>query len=158
LTVCRREFELAICGTPDLDTALLRRHTRYDGIHPSHPVVAMFWEVLESLTPQQQASIMRFVWARERLPPTDAMFTRPFIIARMLRDDPDSSLPQAHTCAFQVRRLTIAVVACCSVCSARGYAVETHRVPIALDACVTLCCVSSLVCCRSICRCTRVPR
>ena len=91
-----------VCGSPGIDVAFLRRHTRYDGINPGHPVIGMFWEVLASLTPAQQASVMRFMWARERLPPSDAAFTRPFIIARMPRDDPDTSLPQAHTCVFQV--------------------------------------------------------
>jgi hypothetical protein len=100
--VARRELEVLVCGSPGIDVPFLRRHTRYDGINPGHPVIGMFWEVLAGLTPAQQASVMRFMWARERLPSSDAAFSRPFIIARMPRDDPDSSLPQAHTCVFQV--------------------------------------------------------
>jgi hypothetical protein len=119
----RREFELLVCGTPGIDVPFLRRHTRYDGIHPAHPVIGMFWDVLAKLTPMQQATVMRFMWARERLPPSDAAFTRPFIIARLPRDDPDSSLPQAHTCAFQVcctQAVILSVCRCCCCCSYRG--------------------------------------
>lgn len=96
------ELETLVCGSPGLDVAMLRRHTRYDGFSASHPVVAMFWRVLEAMAPEQQASVLRFVWARDRLPTSDAGWGRPFTVARMARDDPDASLPQSHTCSFQI--------------------------------------------------------
>lgn len=98
-----------MCGWPELDVDLLKRHTVYsNGYSADSPTIQYFWEVLRGLNPSQQASVLRFVWARTRLPTTRG-FSRPFTITLL---DRVSSLPLAHTCMFQVcsRRCFVLVV------------------------------------------------
>jgi hypothetical protein len=116
------QLEALIAACPGIDVDALRRRTRYEGWilpqvegetgqakafvphpdPPSHPTIVAFWEVLASLSPTQQESFLRFVYARRRLPPTDAPWPHAFVIARMSRTNPDTSLPCGHTCSFQL--------------------------------------------------------
>ena len=117
-------FEREVCGQATLDVALLKRNTQYEGYTADAPAVQHFWTALEGMSAEEQCSVLRFVWARERLPPSDAAFTQPFILARFYRDTPDASLPQAHSCSFQLdlpeysspqvlrRQLLLAAVSC----------------------------------------------
>ncbi len=91
-----------VCGSPAMDLAMLKRHTRLEGYTSDSPPVRYLFQVLARLSPRRQAQVLRFVWARDRLPPTDDGFPMPFVIARMPRDDPDRSLPASHTCSFQL--------------------------------------------------------
>jgi len=91
-----------ICGEEGLDIALLRRNTRTQMMEANSQLVDWFFEILGELPPRRQARILRFIWARERLPANDAGFSQPFTIAQIGRDDPDRSLPMAHTCGFQI--------------------------------------------------------
>jgi hypothetical protein len=95
-------LELRVCGRPGIDVDALRAHTQYEGYGPDHPVVARFWEVLRAMTPAEQESVMRFVYARRRLPAAAARWSHAFVIARMGRDHPDSSLPAGHSCFMRV--------------------------------------------------------
>jgi len=96
------QLEEAGCGAPGIDVTMLRRHTRYEGYEESSPVVAAFWRVLAAMAPGEHEAFTRLVNARRRLPPTDAGFTQPFVIARIGRGDPDASFPAAHSCTFQL--------------------------------------------------------
>jgi hypothetical protein len=65
----------------------------------------MFWNVLSTLSPTEQAMFLRFTYARTRLPTSDAGFSRNFKLQCMqpLRNaKPDDTLPVAHTCVFQL--------------------------------------------------------
>lgn len=97
-----RELELEVCGRQTLDVDLLRQNTRYEGYSETDPVVVMFWAALRRMSAKQQSAVLRFVWARERLPLSAADFPCAFIIAHLPSDDPDSNLPRAHTCSFQL--------------------------------------------------------
>ena len=66
---------------------------------------AMFWQVLRSYDPRQQAQFLRFCWARDRLPLTDQGFRdQKLRIVEMRRrfaaSAPDQALPEAATCSF----------------------------------------------------------
>jgi len=94
----RAAVEAAATGAPALDVARLRGAAKLVGWpSPAPPAVAAFWEVLEALAPRQQELVLRFVFARRRLPAGGggAVLT----IARMARDAPDGTLPVGHTCA-----------------------------------------------------------
>jgi hypothetical protein len=92
-----------VCGAPGIDVQLLKRNTRYEGgLTASSAVIKMFWDVLSAATAEEQSQVLRFVWARTRLPRSDAGFVRPFKIMLLHRDRPDGSLPQSHTCMFQL--------------------------------------------------------
>jgi len=96
------DFEAELCGQASLDLDLLQRNTRYEGFSPGSDAVKHLWLALGAMSPQEQALVLRFVWARDRLPSSDAAFSQPFVIARFYRDEPDASLPQAHSCSFQL--------------------------------------------------------
>jgi hypothetical protein len=98
------ELSTRACGTPGIDVDVLAAHTRYEGFRPDSPVVARFWRVLRAMSPREQESLMRFIFARRRLPAPGPAGRWPhlFVLARMARDDPDASLPQGHTCSFQL--------------------------------------------------------
>ncbi len=87
-------------------TGLLKRHTDHGrGIEEGSPLATMFWNVLSSMSPDEQALFLRFTYARTRLPNSDAGFSRNFKLHRMqpLRSaHPDDTLPVAHTCVFQL--------------------------------------------------------
>jgi hypothetical protein len=99
-------LERGVCGEPLIDIALLRRHTLYSGVDKDAPHVLAFWRVLESFTPSQRRRFVRFAWAQERLPATDAEFVRAG--TRMLlkpyqgAGTTDSVFPRADTCFFNV--------------------------------------------------------
>jgi hypothetical protein len=44
---------------------------------------------------------LRFAWGRSRLPPAEK-FDQKLKIARLATSKPDSSLPQSHTCFFDL--------------------------------------------------------
>ena len=128
--VSREELQLELCGQPKMDVDLLRRHTRLEGYSWTDPTIKAFWRALQSMTSRQQAAVLRFTWARERLPINSSRFTMPFVIVYVqpvcsgrhgvsphsfalpcvphrLRyapttGNPDRSLPCAHTCSFRL--------------------------------------------------------
>ncbi|KAA0165530.1 hypothetical protein FNF31_01875 [Cafeteria roenbergensis] len=119
-----RSLRTLVCGTSKMDVGMLRRHTRLAGFDKDAPQVGWLFSVLDSLPAARQATILRFIWARDRLPSTDAGFAMPFTLARLGRSNPDGTLPQAHTCSFQLdlppysseevlrERLCLAAAAC----------------------------------------------
>lgn len=82
-----RDVEAAICGTGDIDIALLRANTEYDeGVSPEDAHIQSLWRVLESFTAPQRQAFLRFVWARSRLPASAAEFTQKFRIQAAVID------------------------------------------------------------------------
>jgi hypothetical protein len=96
------ELERRLCGSPGIDVPMLQRHTRLEGFAATSPVVARFWRVLAAMTAEEQSSVLKFVYARARLPASDAAFNAQFTLYRLPRSAPDATLPQAHSCTFQL--------------------------------------------------------
>jgi hypothetical protein len=92
-----REVETFVAGRPDVDLAVLKRHTRYDGGYSaSHAVIKRFWRVLASFTPEDRSRYVRFVWGRARLPADGGSWTSSHTITRL--SGGDEALPMSHTC------------------------------------------------------------
>jgi hypothetical protein len=96
------QAEELVAGKPDIDVALLKRHTRYEGGYSAgHPVIRRFWRVLAALPPDDRAGYIRFCWGRSRLPGEGAPWSSQHTVNR-LAGGSDASLPLAHTCFFSV--------------------------------------------------------
>ncbi|ETO31097.1 HECT domain and RCC1-like domain-containing protein [Reticulomyxa filosa] len=102
------ELERLICGIPDINIDLLRRHTIYDkAIDPNSEYIEWFWKILHEFSPENKRKFIRFTWAQERLPNNDEEFTRlrlRFLIKPVIKSvaNIDQSLPKAHTCFFHL--------------------------------------------------------
>ncbi|KAA6386804.1 MAG: putative E3 ubiquitin-protein ligase, partial [Streblomastix strix] len=55
------EFDLALCGQRDIDIADWRANTIYHNFTSSSPIVIYFWEIVESMTPNERRQLLRFV-------------------------------------------------------------------------------------------------
>lgn len=95
-----QEMELMTCGSPKIDIAIWKKHTRYDGYNEDDTTVKLFWKVLESFTDEQRTDFVRFAWGRSRLP--RGRWTQPFKLTKKGGRDSTRSLPVAHTCFFSV--------------------------------------------------------
>jgi hypothetical protein len=87
------------CGAAALDVEALRAGCRLVGWAPGSPTPALFFAVLRAMAGAEQEEVLRFVFARRRLP---ARGGPALVLARMARADPDASLPMGHTCAGQL--------------------------------------------------------
>jgi E3 ubiquitin-protein ligase HERC2 len=100
------DVERIMCGKCTIDIELLQRCTTYElGLGPTAPQVLLLWKVLRGFTNAQRALFLRFVWGRSRLPASASDFERPFTVTPLggrCDIDPDSLLPQAHTCFFRL--------------------------------------------------------
>lgn len=67
-----RTLKTTIEGTTTLDLAALRRNTQYESFFPTDPYIQLFWKIVESWTPSEQKSLLKFVTAAERIPVTGA--------------------------------------------------------------------------------------
>lgn len=94
-----QELEVAVSGRPEIDIALLRRHTEYDGYSKDDPVIQRLWRVLESFTNEERTLFVRFVWGRSRLP-VQRRWPRKMKIQR--RSAGQNELPHSHTCFFSI--------------------------------------------------------
>jgi len=106
------ELRDTLCGAEDFDVELLKRNTEYEeGLNASDGHIQFLWQALQSMTAAERAAFLRFVWARARLPPTDASFTQKFKLQKLepsdidaLTDDAeiqqkrDALLPKSSTC------------------------------------------------------------
>lgn len=94
------ELQKVISGTPGgLDIADLRAHTNYSGgYNDGHPVIDLFWKVLESMTAEQQTGLLQFATSSDRAPLLGFRYLNPtFCIHRGGAGDLDR-LPSAATC------------------------------------------------------------
>eukprot|EP00466_Bigelowiella_natans_P021336 jgi/Bigna1/53538/estExt_Genewise1Plus.C_210001 len=99
------DLERSICGRPEIDVAMLRRHTKYSGVSSTAPHIKIFWRLLEKSSQETLRNLIRFCWGQTRLPATDKEFeithTRFMIKASSYRN-PDRVLPRADTCFFNL--------------------------------------------------------
>jgi len=100
------DLHARVCGRPTIDVRLLKRHTEYSGVSGTAPHVLYFWQVLEALTQDDRRAFVRFAWAQERLPGSDAEFertgTRMMIKPFGGTTNPDDAFPKADTCFFNL--------------------------------------------------------
>jgi hypothetical protein len=82
------EFELAVCGSPEIPIAVLRETARYDLSKDSAEVGYMF-EALEALSNEERSLFLRFVTGRARLPAS-------IKVARS--DGGHQAMPRSATC------------------------------------------------------------
>ena len=96
----RGELELEICGRHSMDVELLKRNTVFE--FGDQKFQTWFWNILKRMDGHSQAQFLRFVWARDRLPLTNAGFKdNKFCITEMRRRGVmDRCLPEAATCSF----------------------------------------------------------
>jgi hypothetical protein len=94
-----REISLAVGGKPDVDVAVLRAHTEYEGYRRDDPAILRFWTAMEGFTSEERSLFVRFAWGRSRLP-ASKRWPRRFRITR--RNAGDDQLPLAHTCFFSI--------------------------------------------------------
>jgi len=103
-----QDFEMRLCGKPEINIELLRRHTEYSGVKSSAPHIKYFWTVLKNFTHDERSRFIKFAWAQERLPASDEDFARErvrmLIKARNMRknENPDDVFPRADTCFFNL--------------------------------------------------------
>eukprot|EP00478_Filoreta_tenera_P000066 GABV01000066.1.p1 GENE.GABV01000066.1~~GABV01000066.1.p1 ORF type:complete len:531 (+),score=242.17 GABV01000066.1:681-2273(+) len=106
-----QELERLVCGVPTIDVELLKRHTEYSNCNESDPHIQHFWTVLREFSQEERRKFLKFVWAQERLPSSDAEFSRGGHKVRLLIKGPpqsndstdeaktiDASFPRADTC------------------------------------------------------------
>lgn len=92
-----KQLEELVCGNPNISIDYWKQHTEVSsGV--SRKTVSLFWKVIESLTPQEQAGLIRFAWGRSRLPTRSEDFTMKMKLQRGGR----ASLPVSHTCFFSI--------------------------------------------------------
>ena len=94
------ELEVLVCGSPDVDVALFRSKTRYEGYSASDPVIKRFWKVLTDWSPEERCAFLRWLWGRSRLPPEGSHWTSTPLITRL--SGGDKNLPMAHVCFSSV--------------------------------------------------------
>ena len=63
------------------------------------PTPGLFWRALGGMRAGEQEAVLKFVFARRRLPRAGGPA---LVLARMAREAPDAALPVGHTCAGQI--------------------------------------------------------
>lgn len=96
------ELELLICGSPNIDLTVLKKHTIYDGYNQNSIEIINFWSILEEFSQIERSNYLKFVWGRARLPITNDGFTHPMKIQKFNKKNPDKYLPLSHTCFFSI--------------------------------------------------------
>lgn len=92
------QLDVLASGSPTFDIELWKSKTESSSL--SAHVVALFWKVMESLTPKEQSGWVRFAWGRARLPPKKDFTTTMKLTS--LGSSSTRALPLAHTCFFSV--------------------------------------------------------
>jgi len=105
------ELQELVCGDKDINLELLKRHTEYGGgLTASSPRVINLWTVLADFTQHQRRRFVKFAYAQERLPTSDAGFHAYPRIRMLIKPSKppkaggsqDAMLPHADTCFFNV--------------------------------------------------------
>lgn len=99
LLFCPEEVEMLVCGSPTIDMRALEGVTLYDGYTTSESTIRNFWEVVHSLTVEQQRSVLLFVTGSHRVP-IGGMESMHFKISKLPFPSPTRTniLPMAQTC------------------------------------------------------------
>lgn len=95
------DLERMVCGDAEIDINLLKRHTNFNGIPQSSPLIKFFWAALESFNTEERQLFLRFVWGRSRLPVSENDWNQPFTI-NALHGGSNDTLPLSHTCFFSI--------------------------------------------------------
>jgi len=95
-----QDLQERVCGAPEVDLENLKRHTQYRSCSSTNKHVGYLWAALQSFTPKQQRSFLRFVWGRSSLP-TVEKWEHNFTVHLVSCSD-DSRLPSSHTCVFSL--------------------------------------------------------
>ena len=66
-----------------------------------HESVGFLFETLEELTPEEKGLFCRFAWGRSRIP-EGGRGVKLIVESVQSHGDPDTRLPVAHTCFFQI--------------------------------------------------------
>eukprot|EP01087_Luapelamoeba_hula_P017100 TRINITY_DN5363_c0_g1_i2.p1 TRINITY_DN5363_c0_g1~~TRINITY_DN5363_c0_g1_i2.p1 ORF type:complete len:863 (-),score=106.25 TRINITY_DN5363_c0_g1_i2:130-2718(-) len=95
----QHELHLLINGRDGgLDLVDMRQHTNYaGGYHEGHPVIDMFWRVVESFSPEEQRRLLKFATSCSRPPLLGFRQLQPPFAIHQASDD-TSRLPTAATC------------------------------------------------------------
>jgi E3 ubiquitin-protein ligase HERC2 len=94
------DLQVMVCGNPFIDLEVLKKHTKYEGLSQSAPVVKYFWSTLESFNMEERQLFLRFVWGRNRLPNSERGWNQEFTVNGLMTSD--EMLPIAHTCFFSL--------------------------------------------------------
>jgi len=94
------DLELLVCGDPEINIEILRKHTIYRGVASASPLIKNLWKALESFNTEERQMFLRFVWGRSRLPVSDSDWTQEFTVHALRAGD--DKLPIAHTCFFSL--------------------------------------------------------
>lgn len=97
------EMQYLVCNEVDISIKELKSITEYDdNLSLTHPLMIMFWKVLESFNNNQRKQFIRFVSARTHIPKGN--MSQKFKIQKSTSNDtnPDKLLPIAHTCFFSL--------------------------------------------------------
>jgi E3 ubiquitin-protein ligase NEDD4 len=107
-----QELELLLCGLPEINLADWQANTEYLGEYQvdgsKHPVVKMFWDVMENeLSEEQRARFLQFATGTSGVPATGFAYlqgndsnVRRFAITSITKAQ--SIFPRAHTCFNRV--------------------------------------------------------
>ncbi|OQR96413.1 HECT E3 ubiquitin ligase [Achlya hypogyna] len=98
------ELEAMVCGSPDVDIALLEQCTEYSSCSRNDEHVGWFWDVLRAYSHDARRAFLRFVWGRSRLPRTlhEFQLGQRFKLQAFDRRPADSYMPVSHTCFFSL--------------------------------------------------------
>jgi len=96
------QLEHMVCGSPEIDVALLERMTDYSSCRKTDTHIQYFWQVLREFNQEERAALLKFTWGRTRLPLTAADFPQRFKLQSFHRSPPDAYYPAAHTCFFSL--------------------------------------------------------
>lgn len=97
-----KEMEMMVCGNPEIDMELLKKHTIYEGLNANSRLAKDFWHVFESFNTTERSLFLKFIWGRSRLPVSEEAFTQPMKVQKVDRSNPDNYLPLSHTCFFSI--------------------------------------------------------
>ena len=98
----RKIFE----GERDIDLPDMWEHTQMVGYNADSPPIRWLWDIIATDPDFDQIRLkkfLRFLTGLEQVPLGGfGKLDRPIVFARIPRDDPDSTLPSAHTCVYQM--------------------------------------------------------
>ena len=102
-----QEIADLVCGRPNVDLEMLKRHARYGkGLNENSDRVKFLWEVLQELSEADKLKFIKFCWGQERLPANDEEYERRqvrFMVKPSVRKgNEEQALPKADTCFFNL--------------------------------------------------------
>uniref|UniRef100_A0A6B2L8M4 HECT domain-containing protein n=1 Tax=Arcella intermedia TaxID=1963864 RepID=A0A6B2L8M4_9EUKA len=95
-----QELQIVVCGSPEINIAMLKERAIYEDVNPSEPHIDYFWQVLEEFDTEKRCQFLQFVWARTRIPASGLSMN--LKIQRSRKDFPDHFLPTTQTCFFSI--------------------------------------------------------